>query len=98
MLIMKEKVKAFLILALGWGFIVLGILGLFLPVLQGILFLLLGLYLLSRKSPRAKRLYIRLRNKYPGLSRRAMEIRQKAAGCLAGLRKNPQSSGKKRRK
>lgn len=32
------------------------------------------------------------------LSCRAMEIRQKAAGCLAGLRKNPQSSGKKRRK
>jgi uncharacterized membrane protein YbaN (DUF454 family) len=95
---MKEKAKAILILALGWGFIVLGILGLFLPVLQGILFLLLGLYLLSRKSPRAKRLYNRLRNKYPRLSRRAMEIRQKAAGFLAGLRNYRHAGRKKRRK
>lgn len=38
----------------GILFIVLGIIGLFLPFLQGILFLVLGLYLYSFSSPRLR--------------------------------------------
>ena len=34
--------------------LVLGVIGLFLPFLQGILFLIMGLSLLSSESPRAK--------------------------------------------
>jgi len=34
----------------GWGFILLGIAGLFLPVLQGILFLAIGVKLVGRRS------------------------------------------------
>ena len=46
---MPRPVKRVFILALGWTFIVLGILGLFLPILQGILFLLIGFILLSAR-------------------------------------------------
>jgi len=38
----------------GVGLLVLGVIGLFLPFLQGILFLVMGLSLLSTESPRAK--------------------------------------------
>ncbi len=39
-----------------WGlfFIILGIIGLFVPILQGILFILIGLYLLFDKKNRIK--------------------------------------------
>ena len=39
--------KRILLLIVGWAFILLGIIGLFLPVLQGVLFLLIGLMILS---------------------------------------------------
>ena len=41
---MNQKRKRWLILLTGWGFILLGIAGLFLPILQGILFLVIGLH------------------------------------------------------
>jgi uncharacterized membrane protein YbaN (DUF454 family) len=47
----------------GWVFVVLGVLGLFLPILQGILFLLIGLFLLSAVSPRIRLLRQRLRRR-----------------------------------
>ena len=55
------------ILGSGWTFVALGILGLFLPFLQGILFLVIGLYLLSLESARARLLRQRLRRRYPTL-------------------------------
>ena len=53
---------------LGWFFIVLGILGIFLPILQGVLFLLVGLSLLSTEYVWARRLLDRLRTRFPKLS------------------------------
>ena len=35
----------------GYAFLVLGVLGLFLPVLQGVLFLLIGLLILAKNAP-----------------------------------------------
>lgn len=67
---MARIVKRIAVLALGWGFILLGIVGLVLPILQGILFLLIGLALLSSESEIARRILERLRARYPGLSRR----------------------------
>ncbi|MCZ6609800.1 MAG: DUF454 family protein [Alphaproteobacteria bacterium] len=49
----------------GWVFLVLGILGLFLPILQGILFLLVGLILLAKAQPRFRLLKMRLKRRYP---------------------------------
>ena len=57
-----------MILALGWGFIALGILGLFLPILQGILFLLVGLIFLAKVSPWARLGRQKLRKRYPKLA------------------------------
>ncbi|MBL27397.1 MAG: hypothetical protein CMM50_07605 [Rhodospirillaceae bacterium] len=53
--------------AAGWTFVLLGIAGLFLPILQGVLFLVIGLYLLSLVSPRARLLRQRLGYRYPKL-------------------------------
>jgi hypothetical protein len=36
---------------LGWGFIILGVVGLVLPVLQGMLFLAIGFGLVGRRNP-----------------------------------------------
>ena len=62
---MKQRLKRYAVLALGWLFIFLGILGLFLPILQGILFLTIGLILLSRESEWAAGKLDRLKTRYP---------------------------------
>ena len=50
---------------IGWIFIGLGILGLFLPFLQGILFILIGLAILSSRSEIVKRFLKHLEERYP---------------------------------
>ncbi|MDN4594857.1 PGPGW domain-containing protein [Polycladomyces subterraneus] len=67
---MNSNVKRILLTVGGWFFLFLGVLGLFLPVLQGVLFLLIGLYLLSFTSPWARRLLMKLRARYPKLAER----------------------------
>lgn len=51
----------------GWAFVVLGIIGLFLPVLQGILFLLIGLVILSKEYQWARNVISYLRRRFPKL-------------------------------
>ena len=62
---MKKGAKYYLLLALGWIFIFLGILGLFLPILQGILFLAIGFIVLSRRSPRVRLFNQKMGQRYP---------------------------------
>lgn len=62
---MRRKIRHYTILVLGWTFIVLGILGLFLPILQGILFLCIGVLLLASESPRMRLLIMKLGRRYP---------------------------------
>ena len=50
-------------ITLGVALLALGVVGLFLPFLQGILFLIMGLSLLSSESPRAKALLQYLQRK-----------------------------------
>ncbi len=47
---MTNQIKHILILCLGWIFVVLGIVGFFLPFFQGVLFLFIGIMLLSVSS------------------------------------------------
>lgn len=64
---MERQVKRIVVLVVGWMLMALGIVGLFLPVLQGVLFILLGLYVLSRESETAHRWLQRGRKRYPHL-------------------------------
>ena len=88
---MNKRIKRLLIWCLGWVFIVLGILGLFLPVLQGILFLLIGLYLLSSTSPWAEKLLNRLRERFPKISKTFEEAKEKVASWQLFGKKEKQS-------
>jgi uncharacterized membrane protein YbaN (DUF454 family) len=61
----KFFIKKYYKLVIGYTFIVLGIAGLFLPFLQGILFLAIGGMILSKESPRFHRLKEKIKAKYP---------------------------------
>lgn len=76
----RARWKRLLILIVGWAFIVLGVLGLFLPILQGILFLAIGSYLLSLESPWVRRKMLLLQRRYPKLGATLEEARRRAAG------------------
>lgn len=78
---MRASMKRILILGLGWMFIFLGVLGLFLPILQGILFLLIGFILLSRESEWARRQLEKLKTRYP----RFAEKYDEAEACAGRL-------------
>jgi uncharacterized protein len=82
---MNRHVKRAVILVVGWCFILLGIVGLFLPVLQGLLFLFVGLVILSSEYAWAHRLVARLRERFPKVGRVAEEAAAKAACWLRRL-------------
>ena len=60
-----NAIKRIGLLIVGWFFIVLGILGLFLPILQGVLFILIGLAILSSRSEIIKRFLKHFEERYP---------------------------------
>ena len=62
---MKPGAKRILVLIAGWSFILLGIAGLFLPFLQGVLFILVGLIILSSQYAWARLLLRKLRQRFP---------------------------------
>ena len=57
----------------------LGVAGLFLPVLQGILFLMIGLVILSAEYHWARRLVAKARHKYPEADRKLRRLLGKYA-------------------
>ena len=62
------NLKRVALIATGWIFVVLGIAGLFLPLLQGILFLLIGLVILSKEYSWAGKLLSRIRSRFPRMA------------------------------
>lgn len=62
---MRQKARRWIKLLLGWTFLVLGVLGLFLPILQGVLFLAIGFSILAQEQPWARRLIDRVRHRWP---------------------------------
>ena len=84
--------KLFLLRLTGWMFIFLGILGIFLPILQGILFLLVGMYILGRISPRTRmwRMHFRrkARDRYPSWTGKFEEAEVKAKYWVNKILKN----------
>lgn len=81
----STPLKRVLVLMVGWSFVMLGIVGLFLPILQGILFLLIGLFILSSEYLWAHHLLERLRARYPRLSALAHQARERAHQWLARI-------------
>jgi uncharacterized membrane protein YbaN (DUF454 family) len=60
--------KRWLAIVTGWAFVALGVAGLFLPFLQGVLFLLIGITILSTEYAWARNLLGKLRERFPSLS------------------------------
>jgi len=58
-------IKRIGLLIIGWLFIGLGVIGLFLPFMQGILFILIGLAILSSRSEIIRRFLKHLEERYP---------------------------------
>jgi uncharacterized membrane protein YbaN (DUF454 family) len=67
--LLTKRNKLFVLLV-GWSFIVLGLVGLFLPGLQGILLLLVGLFILSSEYAWAHRLLEKIRERFPATAMR----------------------------
>ena len=67
---METKAKKILKLLLGWAFMLFGVVGLFLPFLKGILFLFIGLVILSSEYVWAHRLLSKIRNRFPSVTAR----------------------------
>lgn len=88
---MKTYTKRILLLIVGWAFILLGILGLFLPILQGVLFLFIGLIILSSEYVWAHRLLTRLRERFPKIGRTADRAAEKAAMWLRRITGQPKT-------
>ncbi len=87
----NEPAKSFVIrialLILGWILILLGIAGLFLPVLQGILLIVAGLWVLSLESKTARRLLERIRHRFPRLDSKLTAWQERWRQRLARWRK-----------
>ncbi|MGZ4787836.1 MAG: PGPGW domain-containing protein [Terriglobales bacterium] len=79
---MYKHLKRIAILVVGWAFILLGIVGLFLPVLQGILFLLIGLLILSTEYVWAHRLLHKMRARFPKIAEHMDHARSKVERWL----------------
>jgi hypothetical protein len=73
-----KTLKRPVMLTLGYGFLVLGVLGMFLPILQGFLFLAIGLAILARHAAWARLLRRRLVARYPRLGAKMNEAEQVA--------------------
>lgn len=84
---MQARVKKLVVLLSGWCFILLGVIGLFLPVLQGVLFLLIGLFILSSEYIWAHRILQKLRSRCPTLAHQVDEASRKCKGWLHKLTK-----------
>jgi len=94
----KQGWKRFLLRLTGWGCIFLGILGIFLPILQGILFLLIGMYILGRVSPRVRmwRMHFRrkARERYPSWTGKFEEAEVRAKRLVNKILKNNKNNSK----
>jgi hypothetical protein len=64
--------------------------GLFLPILQGVLFLLIGLVILSSEYTWAQRLLQKLRDRFPRLARTADQAADKGKQWLHRLSRRSQ--------
>jgi uncharacterized membrane protein YbaN (DUF454 family) len=94
----KSRLKRIATHIVGWAFILLGIVGLVLPILQGILFILIGLFILSGVSPWAARLLDRIRKRFPRISNQFDQAKSRAKGVQARIGRRFDGAKSKARK
>ena len=82
---MAGNFKRGAVLVAGWSLVALGVLGLFLPFLQGTLLLLAGLSVLSSDYVWAHKILQRWRARFPGLSERVQAAQSWASARLKSL-------------
>ena len=83
-------------LVFGGIFILLGFVGLFLPVLQGFLFLGIGIALLYRDLPFLRKFVRWIRLRYPSLDHAATKLKQAFSRRFASRASGTQPFGRKR--
>ncbi|MDD5131732.1 MAG: PGPGW domain-containing protein [bacterium] len=81
---MAIRYRKILLNIAGSAFIILGILGLFLPVLQGIIFLSIGLFLLAKENTWAKKMFENFKGRYPEKYMRFEFFKNKMTGHIRG--------------
>jgi len=81
----NATVKRVAAIVVGWAFILFGIVGLFLPILQGVLFIIIGLVILSSEYVWAHQLLAKLRARFPKISRTADEAAAKGRAVLSRI-------------
>jgi uncharacterized membrane protein YbaN (DUF454 family) len=86
---MQPRRKRTLVLIAGWSFILLGIVGLILPFLQGLLFILVGMIILSSQYAWARLLMTKLRKRFPSIGRLADQAAMKAIAVLRRFSRHP---------
>jgi uncharacterized protein len=82
---MTFTVKKALALVAGWAFIVLGVVGLFIPLMQGMLFLMIGLTILSGEYVWAHHLLTKVRGRFPRIARASDHAQEKATNWMRRL-------------
>ncbi len=79
---MNSSVKKALWLVIGWAFMVLGVIGLVVPFMQGILFLMIGLTILSSEYVWAHHLLTKVRARFPRIAIFSDRAQKKATGWM----------------
>jgi uncharacterized membrane protein YbaN (DUF454 family) len=75
----RTTAKKVALLLVGWGFILAGIVGMILPVLPGVVFMIVGLLILSSEYVWASDLLQEIRARFPALSSRVNEAATRAS-------------------
>jgi len=81
------NLKRIAVIGIGWVFVVLGIAGLFLPLLQGILFLLIGLVILSKEYRWAGKLLKRVRSQFPRMATSLAKAHSMSSDLFARMKR-----------
>ena len=75
-----SKLKKIALIILGWFFLLLGIIGLFLPFLQGVLFIMIGLAILSSRSEIIRRFLSHIEQRHPHHHERYVALKKRIKG------------------